>query len=308
MIWITTSKAFSITLAIFVVSASLERLLSFRDCLTNLPLLLKNLLKSLIAMAYSSSLLPEVEHSSSLDSFLAFKAKDFRSPLALTISKSFLMIISWTLRLPMSSSRYSHVNILVPDDVLEGEDVDVINEDGFDNDSGNDDETNNYRKRRLAELSREIEGVINASGQWKYSFYTGQKFTTTKDAKDRVYLHSIESRRNLKLYKNENVRVRARCDGKVPIFIMSQSTRSTGPNREMEAGPSVASDPTTRSKKKKNICTNDDNQACSYALNAHDKGDLCPWVLVNLEILDKAVQDQLQRDLELQISMSKALS
>ncbi|GJV10550.1 shikimate O-hydroxycinnamoyltransferase [Tanacetum coccineum] len=170
--------------------------------------------------------------------------------------------------------------ILVPYDVLEGEDVDVINADGFDSDFGNDDETNNYRKRRLAELSREMEGVINASGQWKYSFYTGQKFTTTKDAKDRVYLHSIESRRNLKLYKNENVRVRTRCDGKVPIFIMSQSTRSTGPNREMEAGPSVASSPTTRSKKKKNICTNDDNQACSYALNAHDKRDLCPWVLI----------------------------
>ncbi|GKF82472.1 hypothetical protein Tco_0244128, partial [Tanacetum coccineum] len=45
----------------------------------NLPLLLKNFLKSLTAAAYSPSLLPEVEHSSSLDSFLAFKASDFLS-------------------------------------------------------------------------------------------------------------------------------------------------------------------------------------------------------------------------------------
>ncbi|GKA78835.1 hypothetical protein Tco_0785372 [Tanacetum coccineum] len=46
----------------------------------------------------------------------------------------------------------------------EGEDVDVINADDFDSDLGNDEEKN-YRKRRLAELRTEMEGVINASGQ-----------------------------------------------------------------------------------------------------------------------------------------------
>nr|GFC90806.1 hypothetical protein [Tanacetum cinerariifolium] len=87
---------------------------------------------------------------------------------------------------------------LVSDDVLEGEDLDVINADGFDSDPGNDEERN-YLKRRLAELRTEMKGVINASGQCKYSFYTSQKLTSPKEAKDRVYLHSIESRRNLKL-------------------------------------------------------------------------------------------------------------
>ncbi|GKB59184.1 hypothetical protein Tco_0915370 [Tanacetum coccineum] len=57
------------------------------------------------------------------------------------------------------------VTNLVPDDVLEGKDLDVINVDGFDSDPGNDDETGNYRRRRLVELSIEMEGVINASGQ-----------------------------------------------------------------------------------------------------------------------------------------------
>ncbi|GJW29611.1 hypothetical protein Tco_0046486 [Tanacetum coccineum] len=52
--------------------------------------------------------------------------------------------------------------------------------------------------------------------------------------------------------------------------------------------------------------TNNDSQACSSGLDAHDKGDLCPWVLINMKIPVKAVQNQLQRDLELQISMSKA--
>ncbi|GJW97723.1 hypothetical protein Tco_0179531 [Tanacetum coccineum] len=120
------------------------------------------------------------------------------------------------------------VTNLVPDDVLEGEDVDVINADGFNNDPSNDDELN-YRRRRLAELSREMEGVMNDSGQWK--------------------------RRNLKLYKNGSVGIRARCDGKVPV------------------------------------------------LQCHKIFD---QVRVNLDIPVKVVQDQLQRDLEVQIFMSKA--
>ncbi|GKB38728.1 hypothetical protein Tco_0883670 [Tanacetum coccineum] len=119
----------------------------------------------------------------------------------------------------------------------------------------------------------------------------------------------------------------------------------------MKSGPSGSSGPNTRSKKKKNIGTNDGSQACSSVLDAHDKGDLCPWVLyvakdkhtkiwlvrthrdthtclqsreikhctykflsekifdqvrVNMEIPVKAIQDQLQRNLEVQISMSKA--
>ncbi|GJY57978.1 hypothetical protein Tco_0457870 [Tanacetum coccineum] len=116
-------------------------------------------------------------------------------------------------------------------------------------DPSNDEETN-YRKRRLAELRTKIEGVINVSGQWKYSFYIGQKFTTPKEAKDRVYLHFIESKRNLKLYKNDSVRIRAKCDGKVLVFTMSQGIRPTGPNRGMEARPNRSSGPTTMSKTK----------------------------------------------------------
>ncbi|GKE03594.1 hypothetical protein Tco_1395612, partial [Tanacetum coccineum] len=48
-------------------------------------------------------------------------------------------------------------------------------------------------------------------------------------------------RRNLKLYKNDNVMMRARFDRKVHVFTMSQGTGPTGPNYEMEAGPSGSS-------------------------------------------------------------------
>ncbi|GJR40821.1 hypothetical protein Tco_1216505 [Tanacetum coccineum] len=156
------------------------------------------------------------------------------------------------------------VTNIVSDDVLEGENVDVINADGFDNDPGNDKQTN-YRKRKLAELRTEMKGVINASGQWKYSFYTSQKFTTPKEAKEKVYMHSIESKRNLKQYKNDGVRIRARCNGKVPVFTM-------------------------------------EIKHCTYKFLSEK---IFEQVRVNPDIPVKAVQDQLQRELEVQISMSK---
>ncbi|GKB32006.1 hypothetical protein Tco_0871407 [Tanacetum coccineum] len=274
---------------------------------------------------------------------------------------------------------------LVLDDVLEKEDVDVINLDGFDSDPSNDNETSNYMRSRLAELSREMEGVMNGSGQWKYSFYTGQNFSTAKEAKDRVYLHSIESTRNLKLYKNDSVRVRARCDGKVYVSIMSQGNNDdsqasssvldaqykgdlcpwvlyliklgliqisqlrqfkTSSNvtwrfryQGMKVGPNGSSGPTIRIKKERKeakdrvylhsiestrnlklykndsvrvrarcdgkvLKTEEDREtmmsqsSSSSVLDAQYKGDLCPWVLVNPDIPVKAVQDQLQRDLE----------
>nr|GEW23395.1 hypothetical protein [Tanacetum cinerariifolium] len=181
------------------------------------------------------------------------------------------------------------VTNLILDDVLEGEGVDVINADCFDNDFGNDDETSNYRRTR-------------------------HKLNNAKEAKESVYLHSIESKRNLKLYKNNSVKVRARCDGKVPVFTMSQGIGSTGPNHRMEVGLSGSSGLSTRSKKRKNTSTNDDRDTHKYLQSKEIKQRIYKFlpekifdqVRVNLEILVKAVQAQLQHDLELQISMRKA--
>ncbi|GKE27345.1 hypothetical protein Tco_1442729, partial [Tanacetum coccineum] len=77
-------------------------------CRTNFPLLLKNFLKSLTSIAYSSSLLFEEDASSSLKTCLAFKARDFYfSLLFLALSKSFSNTTSQTLRFPTRSSRDS---------------------------------------------------------------------------------------------------------------------------------------------------------------------------------------------------------
>nr|GEW43634.1 hypothetical protein [Tanacetum cinerariifolium] len=163
---------------------------------------------------------------------------------------------------------------LVPDDVLEGEDIDVINADGFDNDPGNDEERN-YKKR------------------------------SPKKAKDRVYLHSIKSKKNLKLYKNDSVRIRARCEGKVSVFTMSQGTGPIAYNG-MEAGPSGSSDPTTRSKKERIqvVKTYKDTYTCLQSREIKHytykflSEKIFEQVRVNPNIPVKAVQDQLQRELE----------
>nr|GEU91442.1 transposase, MuDR, MULE transposase domain protein [Tanacetum cinerariifolium] len=71
---------------------------------------------------------------------------------------------------------------LVSGDALEGDDADVINADDFDSVPGNDEE------------KKKVSRIEDKNG----------------------------SKRNLKLYKNDGVRIRARCDGKVPVFTMPQ--------------------------------------------------------------------------------------
>nr|GEW30362.1 hypothetical protein [Tanacetum cinerariifolium] len=51
----------------------------------------------------------------------------------------------------------------VPDDVLEGEDIDVVNADGFNSDTCYDDETSTYMRRRLNELRKDTKEALNAS-------------------------------------------------------------------------------------------------------------------------------------------------
>nr|GEV30589.1 hypothetical protein [Tanacetum cinerariifolium] len=61
--------------------------------------------------------------------------------------------------------------------------------------------------------------------------------------------------------------------------INASGTGPIGLNSGMEAEPRGSSVPTSRSKKRKNTSTNDDSQVSPSFLDAHDKGDLCSWVL-----------------------------
>ncbi|GJT48486.1 hypothetical protein Tco_0974643 [Tanacetum coccineum] len=87
MIWITASKRYSITFAVLVISASLERLFVVSWLSHKSTSSLEELLE--ISNCHSSSL-PKVEHSSSLDSFLSFKARYFSSLFSSDILRIFL--------------------------------------------------------------------------------------------------------------------------------------------------------------------------------------------------------------------------
>ncbi|GJR24344.1 hypothetical protein Tco_0972871 [Tanacetum coccineum] len=154
------------------------------------------------------------------------------------------------------------VTNLVLDDVLEKEDVDVMNLDGFDSDPSNDNETSNYRR--------------------------------------------------------SSVRVRARCDGKVYVSIMSQGTGPTGPNRGMEDGPSGLSGPITKEgslplglvygKRQTHTKLGGEDLKDTHKCLQSRKIKYCTYkflfekifdqVRVNPDIPVKVVQDQLQHDLE----------
>ncbi|GJY71261.1 heat stress transcription factor B-4-like protein, partial [Tanacetum coccineum] len=179
------------------------------------------------------------------------------------------------------------VTSLVPEDILEGEDVDVVNANGIDSNTCYVDETSTYMRRRLNELIRDMEESLNARGRWKYSFYIGQIFGSLKEAKDRVYMHSIESRKKWRLYKNDRTRVRERCKEILLVFTMSQRSGPIGPKQAMGAGPNKLSGLCTRSKKRKTV------------------EQIFNQIRVNSDIPVKAVQDQLQRYLDIQVSMSK---
>ncbi|GJS46008.1 hypothetical protein Tco_0596129 [Tanacetum coccineum] len=89
------------------------------------------------------------------------------------------------------------VTSLLPKEVLEKEDVDVVNVDGFDSDEGCEDEVGFKRRKKLKELIRGMENrVLNGTARMKYTFYCRQICGNAKEVKERVYLHSIESKRN----------------------------------------------------------------------------------------------------------------
>ncbi|GJS41238.1 hypothetical protein Tco_0566281 [Tanacetum coccineum] len=122
---------------------------------------------------------------------------------------------------------------LISDDLVVEDDVDVINNDSFDSASYSEDDLERIRRRKLRQLDKEKrvdECVVNM-----YGFYCGQEFGSSKEVKDRIYMHSIETRRELKMSKNDKVRVTANYVGKILICGSSDGSglsQCVGPNKE----------------------------------------------------------------------------
>ncbi|GKC71898.1 mutator type transposase [Tanacetum coccineum] len=95
------------------------------------------------------------------------------------------------------------------------------------------------------------------------------------DVKERVRLHSIETRRQLYLAKNDKVRIRAKCFGRNPVFILDgegPSTTDVGPKKKTIKGKGKQDD-TPLGPNKKGISSGGRGRPKPLA------PDECPWAV-----------------------------
>ncbi|GJU76553.1 transposase, MuDR [Tanacetum coccineum] len=125
-----------------------------------------------------------------------------------------------------------------PEYEVNPDDLDVIDNDNFESGTDSDDDgIEKVRRKKLKQIKKAKESEDNIVH--KHFFFVGQTFASADDVKERVRLHSIETRRQLYLAKNDKVRIRAKCFGRNPVFILDgegPSTTDVGPKKKTIKG------------------------------------------------------------------------
>ncbi|GJR48088.1 hypothetical protein Tco_1316191 [Tanacetum coccineum] len=163
------------------------------------------------------------------------------------------------------------------------------------------------------------------------TFFIGQTFPTATEVKEGVRLHLIETRRKLFLAKNDKVRIRVTCLGRIPMFTLD----GEWPGNTEEVAPTKKR---IKVKGKKDVGLSDPVGPNKKGVSLGGRGrpqplaaDECPWALQitksreihactskflskgiveqiekNPNIYVKALQDELQKKYELGVSREKA--
>ncbi|KAD3337143.1 hypothetical protein E3N88_32663 [Mikania micrantha] len=124
------------------------------------------------------------------------------------------------------------VEVDMKDFKLNFSDDDATDEDYLSNDSfgtsGSEEDDENLKRRRkaLRKLRKNQQGCKDPC-----TFYVGQTFATNDEVKALIKKHFVETRRELRLYRNDQERVRVVCKGPIPTF-------EKGPNETDNQGPS----------------------------------------------------------------------
>ncbi|GJX96569.1 putative transcription factor interactor and regulator CCHC(Zn) family protein, partial [Tanacetum coccineum] len=167
------------------------------------------------------------------------------------------------------------------------DDLDVIDNDNFESGTDSDDDgIEKVRRKKLKQIKRAKESEDNI--MHKHFFFVGQTFASADDVKERVRLHSIKTRRQLYLAKNDKVRIRAKCFGRnssvytrvVKVLVVRGLAK-----------PLVARD------------------ECPWAVQITKVKNSETWedqVEKNPDIPIRALQEELQRKYELGVSRQKA--
>ncbi|GJT19244.1 hypothetical protein Tco_0877950 [Tanacetum coccineum] len=170
-----------------------------------------------------------------------------------------------------SESGQEHVN-----DPNPGE-IDVIDNDNFESGTDSEDDgIDKIRRKKLKQIKKANESEDNIVH--KHFFFVGQTFPTAADVKERVRLHSIETRRKLFLAKNDKLRIRAKCLGRNPVFTLD----GEGPSNT-DAGPKKK---TRKVKGKQDVGPSDPVEPNKKGVSLGGRGrpkplaaDECPWAL-----------------------------
>jgi len=93
-----------------------------------------------------------------------------------------------------------------PEEVLD----EVVDNDEFDSLSGSDEDMTSVRRQQLKYLRK--------ANEKKSNFYIGQMFGTKEEVKALIKNHAVETRRDIRVVKDDGGRLRAECHGPMPNF------------------------------------------------------------------------------------------
>ncbi|GKB41915.1 mutator type transposase [Tanacetum coccineum] len=98
----------------------------------------------------------------------------------------------------------------------DGKDVEVLDNDYFRSALDSDDEGSRLRKRKMKQLRKQAH-----TSEQIYStyFYAGKEFPNKDEVKAYIKEHSIKTRSEIRMEKNDNERVRAVCRGVIPSLL-----------------------------------------------------------------------------------------
>ncbi|GJV15022.1 transposase, MuDR [Tanacetum coccineum] len=99
---------------------------------------------------------------------------------------------------------------VTPNVDLTDEALEVLDFDSFDSDVGDDIESIRRRKlRKLRKTGGQSCGIVN-------TLFVGQEFANKELAKAKIKAHAVETRRKIRIVKNDSERLQAKCKGNVP--------------------------------------------------------------------------------------------
>ncbi|KAJ9538584.1 hypothetical protein OSB04_031317 [Centaurea solstitialis] len=181
-------------------------------------------------------------------------------------------------------------------------DLEIIDMDDSDFESGEDSDFDIERRRSLHKLrkQRKKESVTT-------SFYVGQLFGSKEDARNAITNHSIETRRDLWLEKNDGRRLRVKCKGKMVVI---GGPSSVGPSSDGPTCPWVLYISTVKDDKSWVLKTYIDTHKCLQSRNVRQctatflSKQVEETIVPNPEIPLKALAEGLEKKYRLELQKS----